>query len=138
MANEPEEVPQPERRKHRRAEEVFIVTYRLWTPFEVDVKIGTKEYAAVAMDISEGGVGIDVGQQIPIGTQVRIKFKIVNEAAATEQNKRRAFELDGECRYCELMHLKGYRVGIVFKNMSPDESAYIAAFVKDQALKKYI
>ena len=127
-----------DRRKHKRAEDVFIVTYRLRSPFEVAVVAGTREYAAVAMDISEGGIGIDVAQEIPAGTQVLLKFNIVNELSASEQHRQRAFSLGGESRYCRLMKKESYRAGILFKDASAEDRAFISAYVLDQALKKYV
>ena len=130
-------LPNEDRRKHKRAADVFIVTYRLWSPFDVDLTVGEREYAAVAMDIGEGGVGVDVAQAILVDTQVHLKFKMVNEVSASERNRQRAFSLDGESRYCQLMSEKSYRVGIVFKSLSAEESHFIATYVKDQALRKY-
>ena len=126
-----------ERRKHKRATDVFIVTYRLKSPFDVDLTVGPKEYAAVAMDVGEGGLGVDVGQAIPVGTLAHLKFKIVNEVSASERHRQRLFDLDGESRHCRPLGEKNYRVGLVFKNVSPEESGFIATYVKDQALKKY-
>ena len=117
---------------------MFIVTYRLRSPFDVDLTVGSREYAAVAMDVSEGGLGVDVGQAIPVGTQAHLKFKMVNEVSATEHNRQHMFSLDGESRYCRPMSEKSYRVGIVFKNISAEESSFIATYVKDQALRKYV
>ena len=137
MAAEPG-LPNRERRKHPRVPDIFIVTYRLKSPFEVALKMKEKEYAAVAMDVSEGGLGVDVPQEIPVNTQVRLKFKMVNEFLASEQDRQRFFDLDGESRYCRILSEVSYRVGVLFKGVSAEDSAFIAKYVKDQALKKYI
>ena len=130
-------LPNEDRRKYKRAADVFIVTYRLQSPFEVNLTVGPREYAAVAMDIGEGGMGMDVSQAIPVGTPVRLKFKIVNEVAASERNRQHVFSLAGESRYCQLMGEKSHRVGVIFKDVSAEESVFIATYVKDQALRKY-
>ena len=127
-----------DRRKHKRAVDVFIVTYRLRSPFDVDLKVGAQEYAAVAMDISEGGLGVDTGQPIGVGAGVRLRFKMVNEVSSSERNKERDFDLEGEARYCRVIKEKSHRVGIVFKSISAEEKAFIATYVKDQALRKYV
>lgn len=127
-----------DRRKFKRAADVLIVTYRLKSPFEVVLQKGDWKYAAVALDISEGGVGIDVGQEIPSGTEVLLRFEIVNEFLVPDWDKRRKFELDGECRYCEPTDKKSYRVGILFKKISAEDREFIATYVKDQSLKKYL
>ena len=64
--------PGEERRKHKRASDIFIVTYRLASPFDVDLRVGPREYAAVAMDISEGGMGVDTGQAVAVSARVRM------------------------------------------------------------------
>ena len=126
-----------ERRKHRRAADVFMVTYRLKSPFEVTVRTEEQDYAAVAMDIGEGGVGVNVDREISVGAQVRLQFRMFNEISASEKNRQRAFDLDGESRHCRIVGEKNYHVGILFKNASPEDRAFIASYVKDQALKKY-
>ena len=131
------EFPDKDRRKHRRAADVFIVTYRLRSPFAVTLEMKEKEYAAVAMDISEGGLGVDTPEELPSGAPVRLKFKMVNDLAASEQNRQRSFELDGESRYCRLVGEKSYRVGVLFKETTPEERVFIANYVRDQSLKKY-
>ena len=126
-----------ERRKHKRASDIFIVTYRLRSPFEVDLRMGDKEYAAVALDIGQGGVGVDVGQEIPVGAEVRLKFEMVNALAVSQRNQRHKFELDGQSRYCRSAQKNSFRVGILFGGVSAEESEFISEYVKDQSLSQY-
>ena len=137
MSDKPEH-SREERRKYKRAEDIFIVTYRLKSPFEVALQVGDRDFAAVAVDIGEGGMGVDVMQEIPVGTQLRLKFEIENPVSVSPQNRRRRFELDGESRYCEVTPKQTYRVGCLFKSISVEDRAFIAEYVKDQALRKYV
>ena len=129
--------PGEDRRKYKRVPDTFIVTYELRSPFEVDLRSGRREYAVVAMDISEGGMGVEISQPISAGAQVRLKFKMVNEVSASERSRQRTFDLEGEARYCQNAKEKSYRAGILFKSVSAEERAFIGAYVKDQALRKY-
>jgi hypothetical protein len=130
--------PHEDRRQFKRAAHMSIVTYRLKSPFEVTLQMGDWKHAAVALDVSQGGVGIDVGQEIPVGTQVLLRFEIVNEFLVADREKQRKFELEGEVRYCESTNKKAYRVGIFFKKISAEDIEFIAGYVKDHALKKYL
>ena len=126
-----------ERRKHKRASDIFIVTYRLRSPFGVDLRTGGREYAAVALDIGEGGIGLDVGEEIHVGAQVQLKFEMVNRLAVSEKNRQRLFQLNGESRYCRPAQKNSFRVGILFENASSEESAFISEYVKDLSLSQY-
>jgi c-di-GMP-binding flagellar brake protein YcgR len=125
-----------DRRRFKRAEEIFIVTYRLKSAISVTVETRGKEFAAVAMDISAGGVGLDTSVKIDVGTPLRMRFTIVNPLAASEKDRQRVFELDGQCRYCAPSNMRSFRAGITFENISTEDSDFIADFVRVQALRR--
>jgi hypothetical protein len=125
-----------ERRRHPRAEEIFIVTYRLKSPLDVTLQESGRAYAAVAMDIGAGGLGVDVDRRIAPGTRLHLTFKMVNDLAAAERNREREFTLDGECRYCEVTPKQSWRAGILFKNASGEDGEFISEYIKDQTLKR--
>ena len=123
------------KRRHKRVSETFIITYRLKAPFNVKVVLGNTECAAVAIDISEGGLGLDSTYEIPVSAKVSLHFTLLNELAATEAERHRVFSLEGESRYCEPTPERGYRVGVHFTNITPEQKEHIAGFVRDQSLK---
>ena len=131
---DPAESSGQERRQHKRLSDVFMVAYRLKTPLDVVMISDGKELAAVAMDISEGGLGIDALQGLAVGSKVRMKFRLINEVAVSSKHLERSFTLDGECRYCEMSPKQSYRAGILFKNATDEDRGFIAVYIKDQTL----
>lgn len=126
-----------EKRKHKRIEDIFIVTYRLKAA--IDVKLtddGHHEYAAVAMDISEGGIGVDVAHKIPLGSHLVMQFTLVNPLSPSEDGRQRTFELDGQCQYCAPTDKNSFRVGVLFQNMTIEDTEFISEYVRVQALRK--
>lgn len=126
--------PHADHRKHQRVPATFIVTYKLKSTIDVALKLMDKEMPAVAVDISEGGMGLDVAQNIPVGAFVRLKFMMLNDLATLEPERQRQFLLDAECRFSEPTPVKSYRVGVKFNHISKEDKKFITEFIRDQAL----
>lgn len=88
---------------------------------------------AVAMDLSETGLSMDLESALPVHTKVRLSFTLINEYAADEAGRRRQFELGGEVRDCRESADKSYRVGIRFTQVPEADRAFIAAYVRGQS-----
>ena len=125
-----------DRRQHKRAEDTFIVTYKLTIPLPVIMSTDSDEYPAVAMDVSEGGIGLDVDRPLTPETAVHLRFELANDVAATENYRRRSFKLDGQIRHCTLRDRQLYRVGVLFLKSTPEERDFISTYIKDLALLK--
>ena len=126
----------PDRRKHRRLSEIFVVAYRLKAIVPLSVDFDAKEFAGVGVDISEAGLGIDLAEPIADTASVRMKFHLVNDLAQSPAQREHIFQLEGECRYCEPISKESYRAGLLFKGLTEEERQFIAAYVKDQMLAK--
>ena len=125
-----------ERRQHKRVDDIFTVTYRLRSTIDVTIQTPEQEYTGVAVDICEGGVGVEVAQKIPTGTPLRLRFTIVNTLAASESARQRTFDLEGQSRHCQPTEKNRYRAGILFNNITAEESRFISDYVRVQLLKK--
>lgn len=126
-----------ERRQFKRVDDLMIVTYRLRAPLEVSVRAGDRDFDAIMLDISEGGLGIDSKFEIPVGSEARLKFTIRNEITPLEHQRKRSIEVDGESRYCRPTLERSFRVGILFKGLSDGDRSCIAEYVNDLSLRKY-
>ena len=126
-----------ERRRYKRMGDSFIVTYRFVSPSQVAGISGAGEYSAVVKDVSEGGVGLNTDIEIPIGVELELKFKILNEHSPTERDRRREIAVRGETRHCRLVRKSDYHVGLLFKNISDPDREFIASYVHYQTLAQY-
>ncbi len=127
-----------ERRQHRRVPDSFLVAYRLLSTRAAAVRLDNNERDAIALDLSEGGLGLDAVDEIPVGAEITLRFKILNELSSTERDKRREFTLKAESRYCRLTQQNNYRVGLLFKDISEQDREFIATYVKDQQLSMWL
>ena len=128
--------PTGERRKFKRVGDIFIVTYRLKSLIQVVLRTPEKEYAGVAKDISAGGMAVDVSQKIAVGTKIRLGFTIVNSLAASESDRMRVFDLEGQVRSFNPTQKSDFRLGVMFRYISAEDSEYIAEYARIQELRQ--
>ncbi len=125
-----------DRRLHPRAEGEFSVIFNLTLPIPVNMDAGAEEYPAVALDVSVGGIGLDVDRPLPVDTPVKLRFELINAKTELEVYRLRFFKLEGQVRYCEELKRQHFHVGVEFSQISPEESDYIATYIKDLGLQK--
>lgn len=129
--------PWKEKRQFKRVNISFTVMYKINSPLVVDMMVEGERKAAIACDISEGGMGVLINYNIPKSTIVTLKFAIVDLAASRIEDQYRLMELEGEVCYSLYVEEKyAYRAGIRFINISNNERKFIAKFVKAVSLKK--
>ena len=132
------ETPVPQGRDRRESERIvseFTLLFSVKAPFEVRVQFGEKEVDAVAQDIGEGGLALITNGVIPIGTRIQLKFKIFNDAAYTEDESFRSFDLQGDVRYSKITKETDYRLGIQFVDIVPAERTFISNYIKSNKLR---
>ena len=118
-----------ERRKFKRLKANFIVIYRVDKPLEVVMVVGTREITALMLDMSEGGMAILTGYNIPMQTIIYLKFTLINPYVFTD-DRIRTMEITGEVRYNARLENNEYRLGIYFMRISDEDKAAIVSFVK--------
>ena len=126
-----------DRRKHNRAEDTFIVTYKFSLPLPVIMNTDSEEYPAVAMDISESGIGLDVDRPLSLETPVHLRFELFNTLTSVDAYRSKTFKLNGQVRHCTLRDRNLYRVGILFQDIAAEGRDFIATYIKDLALSKF-
>ena len=121
------------KRKYKRVEDIFAITYKLRDAIDVAITTGGEEFNGTAVDISEGGLGVEVEQKLPVGAVIHLNFTITNTMAASElKKKQRTFDLDGQIRHCAPTKKKTFHAGIMFSNITADEARFIQDFVRVQ------
>ncbi len=104
----------------------FASVYSVLSPFGERLNFGEKERDAIANDLSEGGVSLLTDYPLPTGTQINLRFRLLNEKETSEEKRSRKFRVRGAARYCVLTKEKSYRVGVRFINLSHEDQAFIA------------
>lgn len=126
-----------EKRKFQRINVSFTIMYKVNSPLTVRMVAGEKKEAAIALDISEGGMGVLISYDIAVSTIVTVKFAMVNLDTSRIEDQYRSMELEGEVRYSFYAKEKNaYRLGINFINISNDERNFIANFIKTFSAKR--
>ncbi len=125
-----------EKRQYPRTPDSFIAIYRLVLPLPVLMKMDAEEYPAVAMDLSEVGMSLDVDQELLVGAIVSLRFELINSRQTAMGFHDRLFRLEGEIRHCTMRDQQLYRIGILFKQTTPEERVFIATYIKDLSLKE--
>jgi len=123
-----------EHRKNKRMLTAVTVLYTIRAPFPVRIRFGNSDCSAIAQDIGERGMGLLTNHDLPVDSLLALKFTILNDFAFKKEDKRRTFELDAQVRNCLLVEKTTYRLGVCFVSISESNRAYIANFVKTNAL----
>ena len=127
--------PEKERREHPRTVQTFTVTYKLTLPLPVLMFAEAEEYPAVAMDVSEGGIGLDVDRPLPLNTFVNLRFQMANDVTTAENYRQRLFNVDGQIRHCTIRDEDLYRVGVLFRQITSEERDFIVTYIRDLSLE---
>ncbi|MBU0503427.1 MAG: PilZ domain-containing protein [Candidatus Omnitrophica bacterium] len=117
-----------ERRRHKRVPVNFILRYRIQKPLEVVIRIGNMEVNAVMIDLSEGGMAIITDYDIPSGTELTLKFTLVNTYTQDQSQRNKVVEALGRVAYIMPMY-KDNRLGISFTEISKHNVSTILEFI---------
>lgn len=123
-----------EQRKNKRVLSSVTVLYSVRIPFPVRMRIGDSDCSAVAQDIGEGGMGLLTNRYLPVECLLGLRFTILNDFASKKEDQSHTFELDALVRNCLRVEETNYRLGVCFVSISEPDRAYIASYVKSNAL----
>ncbi|MCK5305735.1 MAG: PilZ domain-containing protein [Candidatus Omnitrophica bacterium] len=119
----------PERRENKRVDVSFIIAYRVNKAPTIFMLVGGKEVYALMMDLSEGGMALLTEYEIPVGTELSIKFTLINFEVEKE-HRTRVMKITGKVKYCGPSEKEENRLGISFTQIKKEDKAAIANFVK--------
>lgn len=125
-----------DRRKSKRPEASFILTYQVNQPLSLRATIGwDDEVVAVMLDLSQEGMAISTNYDIPAGTIILIKFTLINLAASDEE-RIESMRMTGLVKSNVLIDKDEHRLGIQFTNINEKDKFAIANFVKMATIGK--
>lgn len=119
-----------ERRKFPRLRLRLAIVYEVDKPLSVRMYVGNKEIVATILDLSEGGVAISTNYDIPIQSELSIKFTLLRVENDGRVNLYGPMEINGEVRYNTLIEKNLHRLGICFTRIDDKDRAEIVNFVK--------
>jgi c-di-GMP-binding flagellar brake protein YcgR len=120
----------PERRKSKRVEVNFTVTYKIHRPPNIVMMVGGKEVYAVMLDLSKEGMALITEYEIPIKTVLYIKFTLIN-LSATDESRTRNMEVMGIVKHIRPYEKKDFRMGISFTEISREDQLILDKFAKE-------
>ena len=118
-----------ERRRFKRLSVGFSVTYTVQQPLEVAMKIGNQKIEATMLDLSEEGMAIKTGYDIPPGTSLLIDFELVY-AYESYENIIQEMEIEGSIVNRAVLPDRLFRLGIHFAKIKPEDRKVIYDFVR--------
>jgi len=126
-----EEKSGSERRRFKRVDVSFWVEGAKNDALTVRMIFGGNDIKATTIDLSVGGMAILSEFEIPTFSIVTVEFNIPNTVDAGSQGQYKLIKADGVVKYNLFVEeKKAYRVGICFIDITPEDSDFIASFVK--------
>ena len=108
----------PERRRAKRVKTTFIVIYKVGYPLQVRMTVRERDINAIMINLSEAGMAILTNYNIPVSTLLLMKFILINENSALDEERVRPMEIAGEVRYSISGERDERRLGIYFTQIS--------------------
>ncbi len=119
-----------EKRKFKRVPASFIVFYRVNFPLDIRMIVRNREVQALAVDVSEGGLGAYTDFDIPGASIITENFILTNEGIFNSIERSRLISVQGEVRYNFFVEQKkSYRFGMQFRGLSAEDKRFVVGFV---------
>ncbi len=116
-----------ERRQFPRVSETATIFYSIKSGITV-LEYGGENYNAIAIDISEGGVGLITAYDLQEHTVIFMRFMLFGKTP-------KSIEANGEVKYILFnIKQKAYRIGIQFTGLEKENKEFIRALVKQKVL----
>jgi len=119
-----------DRRRFQRLDLNILLLYRVNEPVFVRMQVGDKEIEATMLNLSEGGMGFLTKHNIPVMTELFIKFtlsKMDKNGGITFHGPMR---IVGEVRSSTPVENDEYRLGVSFTKIKLQDRAEIINFIK--------
>lgn len=118
-----------ERRKYKRLRVDFTLIYNVGEPIALRLFVGWDlQIDALMIDLSEAGLAILSGYDIPLSTVLNLKFTLINSSADPEKRVK-TMEIAGKVCSNVQTETGEYRLGIVFTSMKEDDKLAIRNFI---------
>ena len=123
-----------ERRKFQRLKVDFSVRYQVRKPLEVAMTVGGQKVEATMVDLSEEGMALKTAFDMPPGTVLLMNFMLVY-AYEKYENIMQDMEIEGTIVNKAELPDKGFRLGIHFSKITPEDRKVLIDFVKSSSKK---
>ncbi len=117
-----------ERRKFKRIEVDFSVTYLIREPMDVSMYVGGHKQKTIMFNLSEEGMAIKSEYEIPSSACLLINFTLLYASKGAGDIKQK-MELEGRVVNRLVLPDKAFRYGIHFEKIRPEERRAIADFI---------
>jgi len=122
------------RRKSERLDTTFTLIYQVEKPLALRIELGfADDIDALMLNLSDLGIAIITKHDLPIGTQLGIKFNIIDLRLEGDERWRH-MEITGETVSNFSLPNSGYRIGIRFDRILGADKLAISNFVKRNKL----
>ncbi|MBU4251946.1 MAG: PilZ domain-containing protein [Candidatus Omnitrophica bacterium] len=122
------------RRKSERLDTAFTLIYRVEKPLALRIQLGfAVDIDALMLNLSDSGMAIITRHDLPAGTQLFIKFNIIDLCLQGDERWRH-MEMAGEVVSNVFLPDSSHRIGIRFDRISDADKLAISNFVKRNKL----
>ena len=119
-----------DRRKYQRLDLNIVLLYRVNEPVTVRMQIGDKEVEATMLNLSEGGMGFITGYNIPVDSELFIRFTLSKMDKAGKITFHGPMRIVGAVRSNTLLERGDYRLGVCFTKIALQDKQEITGFIK--------
>jgi c-di-GMP-binding flagellar brake protein YcgR len=119
------------RRKSKRIDAVFTLSYSVENPHSLRISLGlVDDIDALMVNLSDSGMGIITKHDLPLGTELYIKFNII-DLRLTGDERRRHMAITGEVVSNDTLpgQGQGHRIGIRFIKITSEDKIAISDFI---------
>jgi c-di-GMP-binding flagellar brake protein YcgR len=114
-----------ERRKFARVKNKCVIMSKISSPASGGVISRNKEFNAIMLDLSIGGMAFLNRSNIPKNTLLTNKFILINNITANQARRLRLVEVKAKALYSLLTKKGMYRIGLQFTRLSKDARIFI-------------
>jgi len=109
----------------------LLVWYKALNPEEVCKMLGSADQAAVSLDISPVGISFMSNHDIPLSSELGLKFVVFNSQKVMKPNLFIPIEVKAKVYSSTRYDNDNYRVGVLFDNISQPLQQKLASFIRE-------
>jgi c-di-GMP-binding flagellar brake protein YcgR len=130
------------RRKSERLDVAFTLVYGIEKPFALRIKLGlVDEIDASMINLSDLGMAVTTEYDIPIDTELSIKFNIIDLCLSGDERWRKMEIIGQVASHVTVVDENSklsHRIGIRFVNISSEDKFAISDFIKRNMFRPII
>ena len=120
-----------DRRRFQRLNLNLVVWYKLLRPMEAGNMLGTEDREAITVDISPFGMAFMSSYNIPLFSDLALRFIIFTSQDGTYSNLTIPLEVNAKVRSCTPAEKGEYRVGVSFSNIQLEQQQKLMKFARE-------